>query len=198
MTEQIAFEIVHGIRVRGFAAAAAIEAAVVDATDNVTAELDRLVAQELIQHREVGARAGWLLTSEGLTWHGEELAARSDDAFLGAVGAGYRQFLKVNRPFKELCSDWQAAGSPADGAPAMAEELGELAGPVHGALRTAATSAGWFAAYGPRLDHAIEQFGAGDLQFLINPRVDSVHTIWGECHEDFLVSLARERTDEDE
>jgi hypothetical protein len=198
MAEQITFEIVHGIRVRGFAAEAAIAAAVTDTAERMTAELGRLATGKLIHHREVAGRAGWLLTAEGLMWHEEELRTRRDEAFIAALDAGYRQFLEVNRPFKEFCSDWQAAGSSTGGVPELADELGELAGTVHGALGTAAESAGWFATYRPRLDHAVEQFVAGDPQFLISPRVDSVHTVWAECHEDFLVSLARERTDDDE
>jgi hypothetical protein len=53
-----------------------------------------------------------------------------------------------------------------------------------------------FATYTPRLEAALDAAGSGDSRFITDPRVDSMHSVWFECHEDFLVTLGREREDE--
>ena len=50
------------------------------------------------------------------------------------------------------------------------------------------------AAYGPRLTDALERAFAGDHDYAVSPKVDSVHTVWMELHEDLLQlqGIARE------
>jgi hypothetical protein len=73
------------------------------------------------------------------------------------------------------------------------DSLSEVVQRVKPALRRAAQTAPRFATYSPRLEAALQTAAAGDDRFITNPRVDSVHNIWFECHEDFLVTLGRDR-----
>jgi hypothetical protein len=193
---QLTFEIVHALRVRGLADSESLVRATGGA--DIGTELADMSGQELVASRDVGGRTRWMLLPAGLVWHERELAGRRDGAFAAAVESGYRKFLSVNRPMKELCTDWQAAGSPEEGADAVVAELRELTDAARAALGAAAAAASWFALYPPRLQDAVSRFAAGERQFLISPHVDSFHTIWGECHEDFLVSLGLERGEQDE
>ena len=36
----------------------------------------------------------------------------------------------------------------------------------------------------------------GDGRFITDPEVDSIHSIWFECHEDYLTTLGRDRESE--
>ncbi len=52
------------------------------------------------------------------------------------------------------------------------------------------------AAYGVRLDRAIDQAVVGDPRYVASPRVDSYHGIWFELHEDLIQLAGRSREDE--
>jgi hypothetical protein len=196
-SDERGFEVLHAIRVRGFTDSDAIARALGGDPPGVEEQLDELSRGELIEHRDLKKRAGWLLKPAGTEQHADALARRRSPEFDAAVEAGYRKFMTVNRPMKELCSDWQMAGNPS-AAGAVAEELEELSAEAHAAVDLAAGAAPWFAGYKSRLDEALALFAGGDHRFLISPLVDSYHTVWAECHEDFLVSLGRERTEQDE
>ena len=47
-----------------------------------------------------------------------------------------------------------------------------------------------------RIDAALGAAREGDSRFITDPRVDSVHNIWFECHEDYLLTLGRDREEE--
>lgn len=51
-----------------------------------------------------------------------------------------------------------------------------------------------FSAYPERLSRALGRVRAGELRWLVDPRVDSYHGVWFELHEDFLLSTGRVRT----
>jgi hypothetical protein len=115
------------------------------------------------------------------------------------VEGAYLAFLDVNGPFKELCTDWQLAAATQQSARVAFEaELEGIAAGAETALTAAATTASWFGPYAARLDNAVERLRGGDDRYLISPRLDSVHSVWSECHEDFLVTLGRERSEADE
>jgi hypothetical protein len=52
-----------------------------------------------------------------------------------------------------------------------------------------------FVRYGERLDAALDRVDRGDRDYLSSPRLDSVHNIWFEFHEDLLRSLGKARTE---
>jgi hypothetical protein len=191
------FQVLHILRVRGLADGAAVASALGTTADTVTPILAGLAERGLVLRRELSSRTGWILLPPGLAQHEEELSAARDEDFERAVATGYERFLEVNRPMKELCTDWQMAGGGGS-TEAVAEELDELRGVVGDGIDNAASVAPWFASYKDRLAGAAESFAKGDERFLISPQVDSFHTVWSECHEDFLVSLGRERSDRDE
>ena len=49
------------------------------------------------------------------------------------------------------------------------------------------------ASYAARLAAAAHALRDGDTRFVANPRVDSLHQVWFELHEDLLVTLGRSR-----
>ena len=51
-----------------------------------------------------------------------------------------------------------------------------------------------FAPYAGRLGAALAAVHGGDARYVANPRVDSLHQIWFELHEDLLATLGRSRT----
>jgi hypothetical protein len=190
-------QILHVLRVRGMADENAVADALGLDREAITAELGALAERDLVVHKQLPSRSGWLLLPAGHAEHGEQLGSVRDEAFERAIDAGYERFLEVNRPMKELCTDWQTAGGevPAD---AVGDELDELRGVAGEGIDSAAQVAPWFASYNTRLAAAVKHFTAGDERYLISPQVDSFHMVWSECHEDFLVSLGRERSDRDE
>jgi hypothetical protein len=158
-----------------------------------------LAAGGLLARKELPQRSGWILTAEGARREAQTLDERRRDGVAAAVERAYLAFLEVNSSFKELCTDWQLVGPTQQSArAAFAAELEDVVDAARGAVTTAAAEAEWFGPYAPRLKRAVTRFGAGDDRYLVSPHVDSVHTIWFECHEDFLVTLGRDRSDADE
>jgi hypothetical protein len=52
-----------------------------------------------------------------------------------------------------------------------------------------------FGAYARRLEASLDK-AATDPRFVVSPAVDSFHTVWFECHEDYLLMLGRSREQE--
>ena len=52
-----------------------------------------------------------------------------------------------------------------------------------------------FLRYGERFDAALDRVDRGQREYLSSPRVESVHNIWFEFHEDLLRSLGKARTE---
>ena len=53
-----------------------------------------------------------------------------------------------------------------------------------------------FGPYVGRLQEALKIAEGGDLDYLVSPRLASVHTVWMELHEDYLQTLALSREEE--
>jgi hypothetical protein len=66
----------------------------------------------------------------------------------------------------------------------MAKLIGELSTKVPRVAR-----------YGERLQEAFDKVDAGDLRYLSDPMVDSVHNIWFELHKDILTILGKARAE---
>jgi hypothetical protein len=193
------FEVLHAVRVRGLVADEPLARATGLPEEEVARVAAGLAADGLLARKEFPRRWGWILTPPGMLRHAQALDDRRDDGLRATVEAGYLGFLEVNGAFKELCTDWQTL-APTDPGPRglFAAELTEVAEAAQATTVQAAAAAAWFAPYARRIAEAVEHFGRGDDRYLISAVVDSVHTIWSECHEDFLVTLGRERSEVDE
>jgi len=139
---------------------------------------------------------GVMLTPEGLARHEELLVTWRATVDLGDLAIAYERFLLVNQPVKDICAGWQRGAGDAEALFMTVDALTGLLERARPALRRAGQIVPRFASYGPRLQRAIETAGAGDSRFINDPRQDSVHTIWFECHEDFLTTLGRSREEE--
>ena len=198
--------VLHGLRLKGFAAAPAVtEAAGLDEAET-TSELDRLVAEGLATHRE-GRLSGYALTPAGREEHARLLAAelertgRRDD-----VHAAYRRFLGINQDLLAICTAWQLRevdgqsvvndhSDPAHDA-SVVEQLDDLHAKVVPICADLAVALDRFAGYGPRLAHALDRVHAGEHDWFTKPMIPSYHPVWFELHEDLLATLGIERSSE--
>lgn len=197
------FLVLHGLRVRGFAEADLLAAAIGLPVDEVVKRLDGLERDGLVVHR-AGAVSGWTLTGAGRV---EDEARAADE--LDAVGArtvvasAYRSFLDLNPDLLQLCTDWQLR--PQAGRPVVNDHRDEVydAEVVHrlAAIDTAVQPlisrlAGVlerFDGYGARLANALARVQAGEIDWFTKPVIDSYHTVWFELHENLLATLGIER-----
>jgi hypothetical protein len=180
------FLVLHGLRVKGLAEADRL--AGVDDTERRCKELE---AEGLVQHRD-GVVSGWRLTPDGRREHDRLLADELErSGARSTVESAYRRFLVQNRPFLELCTDWQQGT-----APDALDRLDDLHVDVRAVVDDLAASLERFAPYGERFDRALARVRAGDLDHLTRPLIDSYHTIWSELHEDLLSTLGIARGSE--
>ncbi|HEY1971790.1 MAG TPA: hypothetical protein VGH89_27790, partial [Pseudonocardia sp.] len=137
--------------------------------------------------------AGYLLTDAGHRRHAELLATERAGLDLDRLGQIYQRFLAVNGPMKA------ASAKPATDDDTKFELLGaisELVKRAGSALRRTAELLPRFDAYQPRLTEALRRAEDGQWEYLVSPKVDSVHTVWMEIHEDYLQTLGRSREEE--
>lgn len=191
-----AFEILHAVRLRGVANTAQLAEMTGRTPDDLTPVLDRLAADDLIFERAGRRVSGWTLTETGRETHGERIRAGVAAVVETELPTIYDAFLDHNVPLKTLCSAWQQAGT--DEA-ARWKAIGELED-IHGTAAVVFDRAGAvmprFGRYRDRLGAALEKVTGGDERFFTGATVDSYHTIWFEAHEDFLLSLGRDRAEE--
>ncbi|QKT08254.1 hypothetical protein HUN08_14390 [Gordonia sp. X0973] len=185
MTDE--FDILHALRIKGRVPA-----------DQVGADPAALAAAAdagLVKVTERGA----LLTGPGLLRHGRLLAAQVAAADGDGLARAYDRFLQVNPGVKEACSRWQAAGAEAtdDDLFAAVDSLERAFSRIDRPLAGIAGDFPRFGGYRARLQAALERAGEGRREAVADPGPESFHTAWFECHEDFLVSLGRDR-EEDE
>jgi DNA-binding MarR family transcriptional regulator len=198
------FLVLHGLRLKGFAAGPVLAGLTGLTEHDVDRVLGKLKADGLIQFRE-GRVTGWSLTSAGRAHHaecceGEVSAVGSRDVIDGA----YRRFLEINEPFLAVCTDWQLRPGP-DGTQTLndhadqqhdAAVLARLR-QIDNAVRPICDDlAGLFSRYEPyhpRLSHALGRVEAGEREWLTGALIESYHTVWFELHEDLLATLGRAR-----
>ena len=128
----------------------------------------------------------------------------SDDE--AAVRRAYERFLPLNRELIRVCNDWQVrpGGVPNDHRDPRYDwsvidrlrALDERVAPVIYAARPRAVRAS--ARYRPRLRAALARVDDGEHEWLTSPRIDSYHTVWMQLHEDLLLALGADRSDESE
>jgi hypothetical protein len=183
------FLVLHGLRVRGLAEADRLVGVAVDDAERLCKELE---ADGFVQHRD-GVVSGWRLTPIGRREHDRLVTEELDEsAARPAVESAYRRFLRLNRPFLELCTDWQRGDTPDP-----SERLDGLHVEVHGVVDDLAAALDRFGAYAVRFEAALARVRDGDLDYVTRPLIDSYHTIWSELHEDLLSTLGIARGSEE-
>jgi hypothetical protein len=196
--------VLHALRVKGFAEPADVS----DATNLAESEAgEKLVAfrdRELVKRRE-GRVSGFLLLPAGKELHATLLEvdlAMAD--CLSRIESCYAAFLAHNETFKQLCGDWQlrtvngvqVANDHSDAAydASIAARLAALQPVVADVIDDLAAAMARFAPYSRRLDRAATRFVGGEPSALAQPLARSYHDVWMELHEDFLVTLDRNRS----
>lgn len=205
MPATIEIEILHSLRVKGLARPEVLSALSGVPVDDLEAECQPLVDQELVLCR-TGAMGGYMLTPAGKAEADRRLA--EDEATAAARGALADfdvAFLPHNTTFKQICQRWQMKGDqqPNDHADADydAKVVAELAA-FHAEFRPLLDSLSErlvrFGRYAPRLEAVLERLQGGDSASFARPMYESYHDVWMELHNDVVLSLQRERTAADE
>jgi hypothetical protein len=182
-----ALAVLHATRIKGVVSR---EAARGLADDHVTTALAQAGLLKL------GDR-GVALTSAGLKHHEELLDAYRAETDVVTVAATYERFLALNAPVKSACARWQRSDRGPEALFHVTEQLGGYLRRLGPALARAAQVAPWFHQYRLRLSESWQRAVDGDERYITDPQVDSFHTIWFECHEDYLLTLGRRRDDEE-
>lgn len=192
------FSVLHAVRLKKVATVESLVTALPHlGGDRVADIVSVLEDRNLLRYRDGRRVRGWMLTGDGKQTHAATLDdARTDDV-VDALEPPYAGFLELNGPMKDLCTSWQQRDPGDDSARQEAigavDALHERAVPVFDA---AAAVVSRFAVYRKRLDHAVTRLFGGDDDYFTSPMVDSYHTVWFECHEDFMLMLGIERTEE--
>ena len=110
----------------------------------------------------------------------------------GALARAYEAFLVVDARVKAVITGWQLASA---GAARLAHgpALREVGAEAGAAVDRLAALVPRYASYARRLGTAREGLCGGDERYVASPRVDSLHQVWFELHQDLLVTLGRER-----
>lgn len=187
-------ELLHAIRVKGIAPTEGLVVATGLDRGELEAGLAELERDGLILQRPSKKRPGWVLTEEGRARHAAWLEQAHDEETKAALAEHYEGFLVVNAEVKGISARWQSAGGDAERFDLIdrIESLHEQAAPV---LERAGGVVPRYGRYGDRLEAALEKLDE-DPRYFVSPLVDSYHTVWFECHEDFLLTLGRTRAEE--
>jgi hypothetical protein len=177
------------LRVRGRADAAAVARVAGCSEADAAAGLARAAAQGTTAAVAQGDGAMVTLTAAGRAELTRLLAAEPLDR--SALAARYERFLEVDRDLKQAITAWQLAAA-ADKLPAQ-DAVMAVAAVAGGVAASLAQVAERLAPYVARIAVAAGAIATGDARFVASPRVDSLHQVWFELHEDLLVTLGRSR-----
>jgi hypothetical protein len=197
--------VLHGLRLKGHASAAALVESAAIPTAEVESWLAQLAADGLVVHRDVPE--GWSLTPAGRAEHAR-LVGREIDA-LGvrpAIEGAYRRFRALNGAVLEACSRWQVrevAGVAVrndhrdpDYDARVVGDLAELHDRAEPLCDDLADVLERYRPYRDQLSRAVAKVEAGERDWFTKPRLASYHTVWFELHEDLLTTLGLDRTAE--
>lgn len=193
---------IRRLATKGFATTANVADALLSSPAQVQPHLDVLVGTGLAAsvagaYRLTdagGARAADLLTADRSAWGAE------------AAGAALDEFIALDHRMKETVTAWQLR--PTNGEPQLndhtdatydSDVLDRLVRLHHDAARWLAPqepACTRLQGYRDRLTRAAERAQAGDQRFVASPRVDSLHGVWFELHEDLILLAGRTRADE--
>jgi hypothetical protein len=187
-------DVLHALRVKGIATPEAIGEAIGSAPEAVLEHLRELEAEGVAFERPSRKRPGWVLSESGRDRHAAELAQAHPESTRKSLAEMYEGFLALNNDVKGLSARWQHAATDDD----RFELLGRLEDVHELADKTLASTGELlprFGRYGKRLGEALDKI-EDDPRYFVSPLVASYHTVWFECHEDFLLTLGRTRAEE--
>jgi pyruvate,orthophosphate dikinase len=150
----------------------------------------------------VRKRTTLMITAEGRERHARWARIEAGSASEVDLRLAYERFLPLNDELIRVCNDWQVhSGGPNDHTDveydwAVIDRLArihERLGPV---ARSMTKSSERFGAYRGRLAAAFAKVEEGEADWFTSPRLDSYHTVWMQLHEDLLLGLGIERSDE--
>jgi hypothetical protein len=101
----------------------------------------------------------------------------------------YDRFEAVNAQFIKLVTEWQQT----DGDARVQERMIRVVERLTKALGELIPLIPRYAGYVRRFEHSMALVDQGQRDFVCSPRVDSLHNIWFEFHEDILAVLGRPR-----
>jgi hypothetical protein len=108
-----------------------------------------------------------------------------------ALARLYYRFLVADDELKAAITAWQLAS--ALDKPAVQDRVMAAAATAGGVAAALAEIAPRLAPYPRRIAAAAAAIATGDARFVASPRVDSLHQVWFELHEDVLLTLGRSR-----
>ena len=186
--------VLQALRLKGRATANELATSLGCDPSEVEQELQVLAGTQLVVERVGGKRPGWMLTGDGRNRYEESLVELRVPATMERLSDTYEQFLQYNSQVKGLCARWQSTDDDAARFEII-DELHEIGEKIAPSLGSAGEVVARFGAYPTRLAAALQQ-AADDPRYIVSPAVDSYHTVWFECHEDYLLMLGRSREQE--
>lgn len=195
-TTQEEFTVLHALKVRGMSTAEPLAQGTGIAQAEVQKVLDDAVARGLARSRTGGRVEGYMLTGDGRQRHVTLREQEVSAAEVEALAAAYDAFLAPNREFKQITTDWQTEAN--GDVQVVLPRMTALQEQLRGVLETAGAAVPRMQAYQARFDKALADFEGGNGDALAKPMSGSYHDIWMELHEDLLLTMGRERSDDDE
>ncbi|MDQ3757033.1 MAG: transcriptional regulator [Actinomycetota bacterium] len=200
--------VMHSLRVKGLAEIDALVVSTGLPAAEVARVLESLRDEGLAQHRD-GAVSGWGLTTAGRARAAELVASdlEGEAPAKARIDDGYRRFLPINREVLAACTDWQVRevgdsrviNDHADEGydREVLDRVLALHGKAEPVLGDLADALPRFRTYSGRLANAVARVQAGEYDWLVQPGIDSFHSVWFELHEDLLTTLGIERSKEE-
>ena len=197
--------VLHGLRVKGIADAAAVARRFA---------LDRELVDELLLDYEAFGWIsrvhfadvdGWSLTASGVAENERRLAAELDQTDARSkVLAAHEVFVALNSRFLVAITNWQIRPRGGDQLAAndhtdwswderVLDELHGLRGRLQPVCNGLTAVLARFAGYTERYSAALDGVDRGERSWVAQPKIDSCHTVWMELHEDLLATLGLER-----
>ena len=103
----------------------------------------------------------------------------------------HARFEPINKQFIKLVTDWQQT----EGDPKVQGRVIATVGRLVKLIGEIAQLVPRYESYVRRFERAVSTVDQGNSDFVCDPTVDSLHTIWFEFHEDFLMIQGKERVE---
>jgi len=171
--------------------------------ESSAALIDRLVTAGDLTHAR---SAGFRLSDAGRVRAELLLASDREALTVDIARAALEDFQSLDTHIKEAVTDWQLRLDGSERVPndhtnarwdaAVIERLTTTLDRAETWLTPLATRLPRLRRYASRLDIALEKVGEGDGRFIASPRVDSLHGVWFELHEDLIRLAGSSRSDE--
>jgi len=115
----------------------------------------------------------------------------------------YEGFLPLNVQILRACTEWQvhpggAANDHSDPVYdwSVIDRVAAIVERVEVPVSRLGRRVERFSGYKKRMSDALKRVENGEHDWLVSPRIDSVHTVWMQLHEDLLLALGIARGDE--